>query len=217
MERQLAIGIAGTTVELLAGRALYWPAGNLLCIADAHFGKAAAFRAMGQPVPSGTTVANLKRIDALLVERDVKHLVFLGDFLHARKSLTSALVHTLAAWRGRHPGLKCTLVRGNHDQRAGDPPAALRFDVVDEPYLVGPFALAHHPTPHPTHHVIAGHIHPVYELRGKARQVLRLPCFVVSDRMTLAPSFGEFTGGFDIGPREGERVFVADGEGVWAV
>ena len=217
MERQLTVEIVNTTVDLLAGRALYWPEGKLLCVADAHFGKAAAFRALGQPVPSGTTAANLERLDALLKAREVQHLVFLGDFLHARSSLTSVLEHAITVWRGHYPGLECTLVRGNHDKRAGDPPKSMRINVVDEPYLVGPFALAHHLQPHPTHHVIAGHIHPVFELRGNAHQRLRLPCFIVSEGMTLVPSFGEFTGGYEIDPEEGDRVFVADGEGIWAV
>lgn len=214
-EQQLSISVAGTSVELLGGRALYWPEGKMMCIADAHFGKAAAFRELGQPVPSGTTSSNLKRLDALIAASDVEHVVFLGDFLHAKSSLTASLLHTLTAWRGHYPRLKCTLVRGNHDKRAGDPPRSLQFDVVDEPYLVGPFALAHHLKPHPTHHVIAGHIHPVYMLRGIARQTLRLPCFVVSEGMTLVPSFGEFTGGYEIEPDERDWVFVTDGEGIW--
>jgi metallophosphoesterase superfamily enzyme len=43
------------------------------------------------------------------------------------------------------------LVRGNHDSRAGDPPASLGIRVVDEPFAVGPFAACHHPQRHETH------------------------------------------------------------------
>ena len=37
------------------------------------------------------------------------------------------------AWRAAHRSLDLVLVRGNHDDRAGDPPATLGIRVVDEP------------------------------------------------------------------------------------
>lgn len=213
----VAVCIRGTTVHFLGAKALYWPDGKLLCIADAHFGKAAAYRALGQPVPGGTTAANLARLDALLAVHQVNELVFLGDFLHARKSLTPAVIDAVAAWRNRHPTLNCTLVRGNHDLRAGDPPPAMGIDVVDEPYIKGPFALSHALSAHPTHHVLAGHIHPVYELRGAARQRLRLPCFVSNAAVTVLPSFGDFTGGYGVVRVLGDNIYVTDGTGIWPV
>ena len=62
----LAVDIAGETLWLLADKALYWPARQALLIADAHFGKAATYRVLGQPVPQGTTARNLQRLDQLL-------------------------------------------------------------------------------------------------------------------------------------------------------
>ena len=125
----------------------------------------------------------------------------------------------------RHAGLVCKLVRGNHDLRAGDPPATLAMEVVNEPYMAGPFALRHTPVAHPkvdtphndTLHVIAGHVHPVFQLQGLGRQRLRLPCFHVTDQMTVLPSFGEFTGGHAVEAMPSSRIFVTDGTGVWAV
>ena len=225
MTRDIALNIAGCNVLLLADKALYWPEQQMLCVADAHFGKAAAYRAMGQPVPHGTTAANLLRLDALLARYLVRELVFLGDFLHAPTSHTAAMLAALQAWRSRHPSLACKLVRGNHDLRAGDPPATLAMDVVNEPYITGPFALRHtpakpvstNPAGHGSHHVIAGHIHPVFQLQGLGRQRLRLPCFHVTDQMTVLPSFGEFTGGHAVEATPASRIYVTDGTGVWAV
>ena len=225
MNQDIALTIAGCDVLLLAGKALYWPQQQMLCIADAHFGKAAAYRALGQPVPHGTTAANLQRLDVLLARHPVRELVFLGDFLHAPKSHAAATLEALHEWRGRHPGLVCKLVRGNHDLRAGDPPVTLATDVVNEPYVNGPFALRHTPVAHgnddaprnDTRHVIAGHIHPVFQLRGRGRQRLRLPCFHITDQMTVLPSFGEFTGGHPVEVMHSSRIFVTDGAGVWPV
>ena len=223
MNQDIALTIAGCDVLLLADKALYWPQQQMLCVADAHFGKAAAYRALGQPVPHGTTAASLLRLDALLARYPVRELVFLGDFLHAPKSHAPATLAALQEWRHRHPGLVCTLVRGNHDLRAGDPPATLAIELVNEPYLSGPFALRHTPGAgtsehsHAKHHVIAGHIHPVFHLQGKGRQRLRLPCFYITDQMTALPSFGEFTGGHAVEATSSSRIFITDGTGVWPV
>lgn len=92
MNPHCVVEIAACELWLLADKALYWPEQQLLCIADAHFGKAATYRAMGQPVPAGTTGHNLRRLDALLAAYAVKHLVFLGDFLHAPKAHAPATI-----------------------------------------------------------------------------------------------------------------------------
>ena len=225
MTQDIALQIAGCDVRLLADKALYWPQQQMLCIADAHFGKAAAYRAFGQPVPHGTTQANLLRLDALLERYPVRELVFLGDFLHAPKSHAAATLAALHEWRRRHTGLACKLVRGNHDLRAGDPPPTLAIEAVHEPYLTGPFALRHTPAAsistdaarQEKHHVIAGHIHPVFRLQGRGHQRLRLPCFHVTDKMTVLPSFGEFTGGHAVQLTPSSRIFVTDSTGVWSV
>ena len=216
-QSSIEIVVAGMIVQLLAAKALYWPDAGMLCIADAHFGKAAAFRALGQPVPGGTTAANLARIDAMIAAHNVTTVVFLGDLFHAKKSLTETVVGPMTKWRERHQALECVLVRGNHDRRAGLLPAALAIETVAEPYCVGPFALCHEQLEHPTHHAIAGHIHPVFELRGNAHQRVRLPCFVTNMRTTLLPAFGDFTGGHASAPAAGDRLYVANGSHIWQV
>ena len=217
MKRELPLAIADTQLLLLADKAAYWAEQKTLMIADAHFGKANAYRALGQPVPAGTTADNLRRLDALLGAYDCARLVFLGDFLHAPQSLAPAILGTLTAWRQRHASLDCLLIRGNHDLRAGDPPVDLEMTIVGEPYRLGPFALCHHPAHHATLHVIAGHLHPAYCLQGKGRQRLRLPCFYSEAQLTVLPAFGDFTGGFDIPDAPGRRIFVTGDDGIWPV
>lgn len=215
MNTVLPLPVAGTTLLLLADKAAYWPEQQALLIADAHFGKAAAYRALGQPVPHGTTAANLRRIDKLLAQYACRQVIFLGDFLHAPASHAAATLAALADWRSRHAQLACLLIRGNHDLRAGDPPAYLDIGMVSEPYVLEPFALCHMPVPQTTHHVIAGHLHPAYRLQGKGRQSLRLPCFYSEQGLTLLPAFGDFTGGMDIKNTSGRRIFVVHDGGIW--
>lgn len=211
----LPVHFAGETVWLLPERALWWPAQRVLWIADIHLGKAATYRALGQPVPAGSTRENLARLSALIAHYQPTRLVFLGDFLHAAQARTASVLETLTQWRSLHPALDCTLVRGNHDSRAGDPPASLAIRVVDEPWLIGPFAACHHPQRHASHAVIAGHLHPALSLHGRAYDRLRLPCFCLEADLAILPAFGEFTGGWKVSPQPGLRLYPVGGQAVW--
>lgn len=202
---------------VLADKALYWPKYKALLIADAHFGKAAAYRALGQPVPQGTTKDNLRRLTALINQYPTEQLIFLGDFLHAPKSHAPATLAAIKDWRNQNKDVQCILIRGNHDMNAGDPPPDLNMEVVTEPYLIDDFALQHIPKPHITHHVIAGHIHPTYRLLGRGRQSLILPCFHHESALTLLPSFGDFTGGFVMDKKLNTKIFVTDSQCIWPV
>ena len=208
---------AGERLVLLPQRAISWPAAGVLFVADLHLGKAATFRALGQPVPGGTTAQNLARLDDLLATYSVRHLVLLGDFLHAAQARTPTLLAALDAWRAGHSQLACTLVRGNHDSRAGDPPASLGIAIVDEPWLIGPFACCHHPQQHLTHFVLAGHLHPACSIHGRGRDSVRLPCFVQEGRQAILPAFGEFTGGWHVPAAPGRRFYGVGGNAVWAL
>ena len=214
----VAIDLAGERVLLLAQKAVYWPRERMLVVADIHFGKAAAFRSFGIPVPHGTTTENLDALDALVVATGAAHVLFLGDFLHARAAHASATQAAMLAWRERRADLALTLVRGNHDKHAGDPAGALRIDLVDEPHAVGSFAFCHHPElDQPVSgFVLAGHVHPAYVLATRF-DTLRLPCFVVGPERMILPSFGAFTGGHTVRAAPDERIFVTSGEAVHSV
>lgn len=211
-----AVVVAGETLMLLPEKAVYWPARQMLIIADIHFGKAASFRAQGIPVPRGTTTENLAGLDDLIERHGARHVMFLGDFLHARAAHASSTQGAMLAWRRTRPDLQLTLVRGNHDKHAGDPAAALGIDLVDEPYTVGPLSFCHHPDIAAPGYVLAGHVHPAYVLATRF-DTLRLPCFVVGGTRMILPSFGAFTGGYTVRPEPGERIFVTSGEAVHSV
>lgn len=211
----LGITLAGEQVGLLPEGALWWPAQRLLMVADAHIGKAVSFRRLGVPVPHGTTTETLDAITAAALRTGAQGIVFLGDLLHSARSHAPDTLAALAAWRARHAHLQLTLVRGNHDDRAGDPPAALGIEVTDGPLRIGPFALCHHPEPVAGAYAIAGHWHPCVVIGGRAHERLRLPCFWFGSEADRAvgvlPAFGAFTGMHPIERRAGDRVFaVAD-------
>jgi DNA ligase-associated metallophosphoesterase len=215
----LRITLCGRDVLLHPSGAAFLSAEQALLVADAHIGKAVSFRKLGVPVPRGTTTETLDKLSAAIADTGARQVVFLGDFLHSARSHAAGTLAALARWREQHASLPLTLVRGNHDDRAGDPPPGLGFTVVDEPLTMGPFALCHHPRPVQGRYVLAGHWHPCISVGGRAFERLRLPCFWLGDdtgrlpqqAVGVLPAFGSFTGMHRIEPRAGDRIFpVAD-------
>lgn len=215
----MRLELRGESLELLPERALWWPRARTLFVADVHLGKAATFRALGQPVPAGTTDDNLARLTALIDAHAPGRIVFLGDFLHAPAANVPHVLEPVARWRERHAAAELVLVRGNHDLRAGDPPAALGIAIVDEPFDLDPFAACHHPQRVADRIALAGHWHPAVVLSGPAHDSVRLPCFALTadEALLVLPAFGAFTGATTKPlPRDARRFAVGGGR-VWDV
>ena len=202
----------GQPLALLPEKAAFLPVSRTLLVADAHIGKAVTFRALGVPVPRGTTSETLAALSALVASWRARRIVFLGDFLHSARAHAAATLGAVARWRRAHAALELVLVRGNHDDRAGDPPAHLGIEVVDEPHARDGFALCHYPRPQRGSYVLAGHLHPCIGIGGRGFDHLRLPCFWLGDDVGVLPAFGAFTGMHPIRPAPTDRVFaVGDG------
>ena len=212
----LQIECAGQRLTLLPEKAAFLADHDTLLIADAHVGKAVSFRRWGVPVPRGTTTATLDQLTRLIHTTGARRVVFLGDFLHSARAHAASTLEALHQWRERHAAVHLVLVRGNHDDRAGDPPATLGIDCVDEPRIMGPFALCHHPYAVPGHYVLAGHLHPCVHLGGRAHDRLRLPCFWFGREVGILPAFGAFTGMHPAAPLEGDRLYAVAGDRVVA-
>lgn len=206
------------SLELLASGAAWEAKHKTLFVADVHLGKAASYRQLGQPVPQGTTTQTLAELSADIERCGASHLIVLGDFLHGPLvHRASATLDAVSGWRTQHQALEITLIRGNHDDRAGDPPAALEIDVVDEPFQFESLACCHdeHSAVGAMDFVVAGHVHPVIVMRGRARERVRLPCFVVGQNRLLLPAYGSFTGGHVITPSAGESIYVIADQSVF--
>ena len=203
--------LAGETVELLADRALHWPRTRTVFVADVHLGKAAAFRAGGVAIPRGATANDLARLTRLVERTQATRLVILGDFLHAAAGRVAALDAAFIRWRDAHTTLAITLVRGNHDENAGDPPPTWRITIVSDPHPLAPFVLCHAPASPRTGYALCGHVHPGVRVSGGAHESVRLPCFVLGPRRALVPAFGRLTGLALVVPARGETIVAIAG------
>jgi DNA ligase-associated metallophosphoesterase len=217
IDGSLTTALDGERVTLLAERALYWPRERTVFVADVHLGKAAAFRAGGVPLPRGSTAADLARLTRVLERTGASRIVVLGDFIHAKAGRVPALAEAFSRWRIQHAAIDVMLVRGNHDARAGDPPAAWNVGCVDEPFALPPFLACHRITQPATGYALCGHVHPGVRVHGSGEQSARLPCFVLGARRAILPAFGRFTGLADVLPAPRERIVVIAGRELFAL
>lgn len=195
-------------LHLLPQRAVYLPEHDTLLVADAHIGKGQSFRRLGMPVPGGTTAETLSRLSSAVADTGARQVVFLGDLLHSVQGRSDATWAAVAAWRARHADLRLTLVRGNHDGRAGDPPPEWRVHCVDGPLALAGLQLAHHPVPVAEGYVLAGHSHPAAVIAGRGHERLRLACFHFGPQVGVLPAFGAFTGMHVMARGPQDRVYV---------
>ena len=202
------VEIGGAIWRLLPERAVYWGERRWLIVADAHFGKAATFRALGVPVPHGTTAENLARLSGLINRLQPSAIVFLGDLFHARQAHAPQTLAALDAWCERYASIDLVLVEGNHDRHAGATPASLRIRTESDPWRVKDFAFCHYPRFIDAAFAFAGHLHPAVRLSGRADDSVRLPCFWLRDGLMVLPAFGSFTGGAYIEREQGDRVLA---------
>ena len=205
--------IAGETAYLLPERALFLPEYRLLLVADPHFGKGGVFRRNGIPLPAGTTGDDLDRLSGLINGLRPEALVILGDFFHGPPVADEPWLDIFRRWRRKHAAVPVRVIAGNHDRAVGPACSALGLDWHLDGLELGPFFLAHEPTPVAGRHVLAGHLHPVTRLRGQGDR-LRVPVFWTGAERTVLPSFGSLTGGYAVRPRRGERLFAVGPDAV---
>jgi DNA ligase-associated metallophosphoesterase len=207
----LPIEFGGETLHLLPDRTLWWPAQETLLLADLHLGKEATFRRAGIPIPD-LLEADLERLGRRIAGIGCREVIVLGDLLHARQGRAAAVMARFAAWRQAHANVAFTLVRGNHDWHAGDPPAEWDVACVNEPWPLDPLQLNHRPRPAVVNQ-IAGHLHPKVLLRTRGER-LNLPCFLERGGALILPAFGGFIDHGAITPEPGDRCFVTTGDTV---
>lgn len=204
---------AAEILHLLPDRALWWPRASTLIVADVHLGKSAAFRRLGVPVPSGSTQADLARIDALLVATDAQRLLVLGDLFHTAPTAGEVAIEGFAALRAQHAQRQFAVVAGNHDRAWRKLPSGWRIDWLTTALHEPPFVFQHEPQADVRGYALGGHIHPCVRLRA-AGDSARLPVFWFGHEVGVLPSFGSFTGGYAVRPQAGDVLIAVTPHGL---
>lgn len=191
MHASCDVALAGEHLQLLAQRALHWPAQGLLVMADIHLGKDDVFRDAGIAMPVGGANADLARLSELLVLTGAARLRVLGDFIHG----TRGVARWRTAWqdfRASHD-IRIELVLGNHDR--GLDTTGLGVEVIGDGVMEGPFNFRHDHESGVAGLCISGHVHPVVRLPMLGRS---FPVFHLQPSGLTLPAFSAMTGGWKI-------------------
>ncbi len=204
----LEIKLQGEVLQLDPEKAIYWPGQKALFLADLHLGKAEHFRREGLPVPMAIRTKNLERIAGLLEKYQPERVLFLGDLFH---SLHNQSWTVFCNFLKKRPEISFELVIGNHDILTDADYQEAGLVLHEEPYLMSPFILSHHPQEEilEGHYNLYGHIHPCVYLQGPGKQYLRVPCFHFGKYHGVLPAFGEFTGMARMETLDGDQVYIA--------
>ncbi|MXN92388.1 ligase-associated DNA damage response endonuclease PdeM [Flavobacterium sp. Sd200] len=204
------INIKDQNFILHCSGAVYWVQRRLLLISDAHLGKVSHFRKFGAAIPSGVIHKNFLKLDEVIAYFNPESICFLGDLFHSSLNLEWDL---FSNWVSK-TNLPIVLIAGNHDIINPKKYEALGIKTVSEWATEDGFLLTHHPETREGYFTFCGHIHPAVRLRGMGRQVLKLPCFFMSENQMILPAFGEFTGTHVMQPTEDNMVYVIVNDGV---
>ncbi|WP_036260028.1 ligase-associated DNA damage response endonuclease PdeM [Methylocapsa aurea] len=173
--------------------ALFWPEERLLIVADLHFEKGSAFAARGAFLPPYDTAATLKALARLIGAYQPRRVVALGDSFH--DSLAGERLHPQdrAMIGSLQQGREWIWIAGNHDR---DLPGGLEGDAQEE-LAIGAVIFRHEPRAGSSLGEIAGHLHPVAKVAGRAGSVRRR-CFVSGGGRCVMPAFGAYAGGLNL-------------------
>lgn len=189
----MEIELGGTRVLLLPQKAILLTEERILVMGDLHLGKAMHFRKAGIFVPQTSAAKDYKVLQALMITHAPVEVYFLGDLFHSAHNSEWLQFESFIR---SYPGIKFTLIRGNHDILPEASYRALNIAVVPCQFVRGSLIFSHEPLPavEAGKINIAGHIHPGCVLRGLGKQRLTLPCFFFKERLFLLPAFGQLTG-----------------------
>ncbi len=178
---------------LSADRVVYWPAKRAVILADMHLGKTGYFRERGIPIPSTVMHDDLQRLSRVIDTFQPEKMIIAGDMFHHNYN---ADIDIFKYWRRQQTHTEFILVPGNHDKMLPIDYEKLDIRLAPELFSPGFFAIRHEPSAQPAQFEINGHLHPGCVIKGRARQALRLPCFVVTSSQVILPAFSLFTGLF---------------------
>ena len=201
---------------LLSQKAILWQETQTLLIGDLHLGKITHFRKEGIAIPNLAAENNFERLNQVVKDTGATRIIFLGDLFHNRYN---AEWETFREWRAEHFYIEMIIVIGNHDILPVSMFLEADLQVHIEDFEEDHFIFTHHPKvePDPSKFVFAGHVHPVFTTYGKGRQSVRLPCFVVDKNQAILPSFGVFTGGFQMELVDDRKIYITTETKVFSV
>ncbi len=185
-------------LRLLPQKAVLIESLGALLVSDVHLGKSETFQRYGVPIPSQVNGNTLQRLEALCTQHRPNSLWILGDLFHSAEGMADTVIDGWLKFLAQTQ-VTAYLILGNHDRGLQATLRQLSIECFVEAVDAEGLLFSHEPSPLSDRPNLCGHVHPCLRLAMGCDR-LRLPCFHWQGRhkrLTL-PSFGDFTGGYDI-------------------
>ena len=203
MPMEITCDIAGNEAVLDVSGAVYFPADELLVIADMHLEKGTAWAKRGiflPPYDSKLTIVALQKVVAKFLP---KRILFLGDSFHDKTAALRLQTVELEALNQIAAKQELIWVTGNHDPQIPD---MITGTCCDEMH-VGGLHFTHIPTKnYEAGGQVSGHLHPAAHVIGRGRSIRRR-CFITDSKRMIVPAFGAYTGGLSIKDKAFDGLF----------
>lgn len=192
------IDVSGIQLQLLPEKAVYIKSLQSLLVADIHLGKSETFQASGIPIPNLVNQSTLDRLQNLCANLNPEKLFILGDLFHSKFALVDEVLDGWSQFQNAI-ATEIILIVGNHDRHL----IHILKDFSNQPFTdvveIGDLLLSHEPSPCSGKLNVCGHVHPCIRIEEKLDK-LRLPCFYLDhiQNLLILPSFGEFTGAYEM-------------------
>ena len=181
--------LAGADLEALPTGALWWPAAQLLCVADLHLGKAERTARRGGPLlPPYEPVETLTRLARDIAATQPRTVVCLGDSFDDPATVAALDPTVEAALATLIAGRRWIWVEGNHDPGPVHG-AGTHVDALERGSLV----FRHITERQMPGGEVSGHFHPKMRVGNTSR-----PAFLLCGARLILPAYGCYTGGLRI-------------------
>lgn len=192
MTTEIQIHFGETHFTATSEGVLFHPETGIMIISDCHFGKTTHFRKHALPIPEMAMQRDFDRLKSISDHHKPSKLIFLGDLFHSGSNREWEMLSEFLYTQIKLPRI---LVLGNHDILTLNAYENAGFELT-ESFTLGSISCTHEykNLPINTKYAIAGHIHPGFKLKGKAKQLATLPCFYVGQNELIMPAFGSLTG-----------------------
>ena len=191
-DKEAAIRLNGAELVPDVAGALWWPARQVLVVADLHLEKGSSYTR--HTLPPYDSQATLERLEAVIERRRPARVICLGDSFHDRRAADRLAAEERARVQALASRVAWTWIAGNHDPA----PPADWGGTVEQELTLGPLVFRHAADPaRPPAGEVSGHYHPKTRVRVRGKGV-SARCFVADGRRLILPAFGAYTGGLSV-------------------
>lgn len=179
--------------------ALYLEKSKTVVIADLHLGYEGALHEEGVSIPRFQKRVMMDRIKRILKRYEPRKLVINGDFKHEFSRNLSQEWKEVNEVLGFLVGkVDIVLTRGNHDNYLMTILAKKGLDLKKKAASQKMTITHGHKDAKWEGTLIIGHEHPSLQLRDEIGASIRLPCFLVSEKIIVLPAFTPLAAGTNV-------------------